>query len=396
MAKPLKVKSLKSITDLSPDGLNANKGTVRGRKMLLDSMTRYGAGRSILVDKNGTIIAGNKSAEAAKDRDIMVVQTDGKKLVVVQRTDLDINSKTGRALAIADNRVGEVGLDWDANVLKGLDVDLSIFFRDGELAKLVGTPGDAVPEPKIDQTKELRKKWKTALGQTWQIGDHRLMCADIRTLETKIDAKLMITDPPYGVDYSKLVESRTNQKQGGWADIANDALSNEDLEKLLATAFAATTATTAFVWHPAGPRRFLFWKALEAAQFKPTQEIVWVKNSFVFGRADYQWRHEPCIYAKREGAGKQPDRSQSTVWEVNKPHDSQHPTQKPVELYVIPMTNHTEPGDQVFDPFCGSGTLLCAAETLKRKGIGVELEPGYVAVALERLSDMGLKPKLVK
>jgi DNA modification methylase len=394
--KAPKVRPLKQISDLQPDGLNANKGTTRGRKMLLDSLTRYGAGRSVLVDRAGNIVAGNKTVEAAKDRDIMVVQTDGKKLVVVQRTDLDINSKTGRALAIADNRVGEVGLDWDPNVLKGLDVDLSIFFRDGELAKLVGTPGDAVPEPKMDQTKELRKKWKTALGQTWQIGEHRLMCADIRSLETKVDAKLMVTDPPYGVDYASLVASRGGQKKGGWPDIANDALSNEDLEKLLTEAFASTTATVAFVWHPPGPRRLSFWRALEAAQYRPAQEIIWVKNTFVFGRADYHWRHEPCIYAKREGAPKMSDRSQSSVWEVNKPQASEHPTQKPVELYVIPMTNHTEPGDQVFDPFCGSGTLLCAAETLKRKGFGVELEPGYVAVALERLSDMGLKPKLIK
>ena len=150
----------------------------------------------------------------------------------------------------------------------------------------------------------------------------------------------------------------------------------------------------AFVWHPAGARRFIFWDALIESGWKISQEIVWVKNALVFGRADYQWQHEPCLYAKREAAPRQGDRTQTTVWEVNKPHDSQHPTMKPVELFARSIENHSAHGDLVFDPFCGSGTILCAAQALDRRGIGIEIEPKYVAVALERLAGMGLTPKL--
>lgn len=392
-----------SIDKLVLDDQNPNKHTKRGRALIEKSLKKYGAGRSVLVDKNMRVIAGNATVEQARAagiKRIAVIEGDGSVLVAHRRGDLDLKTdNAARELSIADNRASELDLGWDAETLAGLKVDLTDFWNESELRKVLGDfapPEAEAPEPKLDKAAELQKKWKTARGQIWEIGKHQLRCEDVTTIEPFVGAALMVTDPPYGVDYGSLVSSRKNQKKGGWTDISGDALSNEDLSKLLVAAFAQCKAPVAFVWHPAGARRFLFWDALQKCGWTVSQEIVWVKNSMVFGRADYQWRHEPCLYAKREGAPRQDDRTQTTVWELNKPHDSQHPTQKPVELFAIPIRNHTKKGDLVFDPFCGSGTLICAAQLTGRTGVGIELEPKYVAVALERLSEMGLKPKLTK
>lgn len=154
----------RKLSDLVPDHANANKGTERGRYALEASLRQYGAGRSILLDKNGRIIAGNKTAEVAADiglDDVVIVQTDGKQIVAVQRTDLDIDSVEGRGLAYADNRVGEISLDWDAEqVLADIDagVDLSALFRQEELDSLLAgiqspnfQPVDASEQPRLDQ-----------------------------------------------------------------------------------------------------------------------------------------------------------------------------------------------------------------------------------------------------
>jgi hypothetical protein len=153
-----------SLTDLTPDDRNANAGTERGRAMVEESLRRYGAGRSILVDRNGNIIAGNTTHEAAIDiglTDAVIVKTDGRKLVVVQRTDVDLDSPEGRALAVADNRTSEVGLSWDPAVLAALvadaEVDLSALFSPVELADLLGADAPVprfqpqAPEHRLDQ-----------------------------------------------------------------------------------------------------------------------------------------------------------------------------------------------------------------------------------------------------
>lgn len=142
VSKNGKHKSITSIADLNPDTKNANKGSQRGRGLLEKSLRQYGAGRSVLTDKNGNLIAGNKTIDVAAELDlpVKVVQTNGEQVVVVQRTDLDINSAAGRGLAIADNRTSEVSIDWDANVLADLanDVDLLEFWKGDELAELMG------------------------------------------------------------------------------------------------------------------------------------------------------------------------------------------------------------------------------------------------------------------
>jgi hypothetical protein len=203
-----------SIDALILDEKNANKGTKRGRDLLADSLDTFGAGRSVLVDCKNRVIAGNKTVEAARAaglRSIAVIETDGSSLVAVQRGDLDLTrDKKARELAIADNRVGELDLEWNSEVLASLDADLSQFWRENELSALLkGFRDDDIgaPEPKLDQAAELQKKWKTKLGQVWQIGKHRLMCgdssdaSDVSALMNGKSARLCATDPPYLVSY---------------------------------------------------------------------------------------------------------------------------------------------------------------------------------------------------
>jgi len=209
------------LSELIPDPRNANKGTKRGAAQLEVSLRKYGAGRSILLDKAGRIIAGNKTAENAAAiglEDVVVVETDGTKLVAVKRTDLDLtDDDTGaRALAYADNRVAEVGLEWDAEAVFAdmeAGVELGDFFREDELAELLG---DLMPsnegedtEPEIDRAEELRQKWGVETGQLWQLGEHRLICGDCTDPEVVErvmggeKADVLFTDPPYGIKRDK-------------------------------------------------------------------------------------------------------------------------------------------------------------------------------------------------
>jgi hypothetical protein len=161
------------------------KGTKRGRELLEKSLERYGAGRSVLVDRHDRVIAGNKTVEAAVAaglKSIAVIETDGSSLVAVQRGDLDLaKDKKARELAIADNRVGELDLVWNPEVLASLDVDLDLFWNENELNALLKdfrSTELAAPDPKLDQAAELQEKWRTKRGQIWEIGEHRLMCGD--------------------------------------------------------------------------------------------------------------------------------------------------------------------------------------------------------------------------
>lgn len=227
-------------------------------------------------------------------------------------------------------------------------------------------------------------------------------------------AALIMTDPPYGVGYSEIVDSRENQKAGGWRPIANDAVS-DDLPALLSGAFVAAREIAMqpeaawFCWHPPGANSGVFRAALEGAGIHIHKQIIWVKPHFVFGRWEYHWQHEPCWYGWAEGHHPPfyGERNASTIWQVdheggravrNGPTQLEglgdHPTQKPPELWAIAIKNHTRTGDVVFDPFNGSGPCLTSAEQTGRIGYVIDIDPGYVAVTLERLSGMGLTPRL--
>ncbi len=172
----------KKLSDLKPDARNANKGTARGAQMIKDSLRDYGAGRSILLDKHGQIIAGNKTVEAAGAggmKDLLVIESDGTRLVAVQRTDLDLNDPRARQLAIADNRSAEVSLEWDAEMLKALSgdgVDLGPFWTGDELEKLLPTQKELLTDE--DEVPPVPVEPKSKLGDLYLLGNHRLLCGD--------------------------------------------------------------------------------------------------------------------------------------------------------------------------------------------------------------------------
>jgi DNA modification methylase len=468
----LKTEKLKS---LKLDAHNANVGTKRGRAMLKTSLQKYGAGRSILLDKKGRVIAGNKTVEAAGAlgmQDVIVVETRGKQVVAVKRMDLDLaKDSEAKALAIADNRVSEVDLAWAPAVLAdlGKDIKLGDFWNEDELNQVLGVQATTPLDASLDKAAELQRKWKTARGQLWEIDVHRLLCGDatkktdVEALMDGAQANIVVTDPPYGVSYSEGVDGRKNQKKGGWAPIVADQARDDELSQFLASSFKLLTkhitdSAAFYIWHASRTRRDFEW-AMTAAGLLEKQYLTWVKDSFVMGHSDYHYQTEPCFYAEKAGQHStfHGDRTNSTAWYVNhrdgqgrqvasigpglrvsdgaaeifialrapkhkklrlvriapkenlllsidskagdlwqvshETGDALHPTQKPSELAARALRNSSLPGEIVLDPFSGAGFTMVAAQMTDRKCYGLELEPKYVAVILERLSEMGLKPK---
>lgn len=397
---------------LTPDSGNANAGTERGAAMLETSLRKYGAGRSILLDKAGRVIAGNKTLQQASDigiDDVLIVHTTGDKLVAVQRDDLDLaDDDTGaRALAYADNRTSEIDLSWDAAVIFAdlqAGVPVADFWTDAELAELLavqptGTGGDS--EAQVDRAAELAEEWSTAVGQVWSLGDHRLAigdCTDAATVEAVMRgerAEMVFLDPPYGVavgDKNKYLNSIAPSNRVE-ANLQNDTLGEPALRDMLQRSFAnvASVCKPGGAWYvaaPARPLHVIFGQELKALGIWH-QTIQWVKNNATFSPmgVDYHWQAEPIFYGWLPGAGHRyyGGRQQTTVWQIDRPLKSpEHPTMKPVELVERAIENSSKAGEIVIDFFVGSGTTILAAANLGRKSRAIELDLGYAAVTLDR------------
>jgi DNA modification methylase/sporulation protein YlmC with PRC-barrel domain len=429
---PLFVCFSMKLSQLTPDTRNANKGTPRGRKMVKDSLQRYGAGRSILLDRAGNIIAGNKTVEGAKAiglEDVQVVKTDGTRLVAVQRTDLDINDRKARELAIADNRAAEVGLEWDVGVLKELkleEINLGSFWDERELVEFFANVTGEGPVPQFERADALQKAWQTQYGQIWAIpsasgkGKHRLMCGssterhDVEQLLAGVAPVLIATDPPYGIELDMEWRDRagingSNSACPSYMKKRVDTYENKDMsgdtKADWSDAFELIpSALVIYVWHASKFTREVL-NGLERIGFEHFQQIIWNKPIATRTRTHYWYKHEPCWYGRKKnapwhGAG---GTETATVWEATPPKfiyggsdepKIDHPTQKPLELFKIPLLNHLDDGGVIYEPFSGSGTCLAAAEITKRLCYAMEIEPRYVAVTLQRLADMGLRPVL--
>jgi len=275
-----------------------------------------------------------------------------------------------------------------------------------ELARGAGIGmGGVVPEDpgaEVDQADELREKWGTERGQLWELGAHRLVCGDATSeqdVKLLLDGKiprLCVTDPPYGVDYDPAWRNEAAANGHlAYAPSRVGEVSNDDRSDWT-DAYRLAPGPVIYCWAPAGPNSIEFYSGLIAAGFQVRMQMIWAKSNFPISRGHYHIRHEPCWYAVRKGqtAGWIGDRTQTTLWEINLDHNVEggHSTQKPLECMARPIRNHE--GD-VYDPFLGSGTTLVACEQLGRRGFAMEIEPKYVAVALERLAKMGLEPKLL-
>jgi DNA modification methylase len=388
----------RSLSDLTPDPKNANTGTPRGREALAMSLAEYGPGRSVVIDRNGTIISGNKTVEEAKRLNIRlhVVKTDGDVLVAVQREDLDLATDTrAKQLAIADNRVSQLDLEWDVDMLKRLQaegLDLSAFWTPEEFATLLAAPiagltdENAVVEPAATDI---------VSGDLFALGPHRVLCGDAtsavdvaRLLDGAVP-NLMATDPPYGVAYDPVWRHRANPSQRTTVG----RVMNDDRASWLG-AWRLFSGAIVYVWC-AALKASTVAEDLMTAGFSIRSQIIWQKQHFALSRGDYHWAHEPAWYAVRGKGRWVGDRRQTTVWEVpnlnamggaRTPDNAVtgHSTQKPVRLFEIPLLNHTVPGDAVYDPFVGGGTMVIAAQKMERVAYAIDLDPRYVQATVTR------------
>jgi DNA modification methylase len=214
------------------------------------------------------------------------------------------------------------------------------------------------------------------------------------------------TDAPYGVDYAAKNKFLNRGDRGNRIQkpIVNDQLSADQCEMLFSSALRVAQAwgmpgAAAYATVPSGPLLTHFITAFCKGGFDFHHLLIWVKQQFVIGMSDYHHRHEPILYGWRNDAAHYfvKDRSQDSVFEIDRPHVSDlHPTTKPVALIARMVANSSRPGEIVYDPFCGSGSTLVACHQLHRVGYGVEIDPGYVAVTLERMTQLGLVPELVE
>lgn len=247
-------------------------------------------------------------------------------------------------------------------------------------------------EPQIDKAEELNKIWQVKSGDLYAIGNHRLLCGDSTKAEdvAKVLANakpnLMVTDPPYGVEYDANWRNEAERADGSKIGAFAIGEVHNDDESDWTPAWMLFQGSVAYVWH-AGRRASVVQTSLESGGFEIRSQIIWKKSNFAISRGHYHWMHEPCWYSVRKGATAAwiGDHSQSTVWEIDKPmkSDTGHSTQKPVECMERPIRNHE--GD-VYEPFAGSGTTLIAAQNLNRKSYAIEIFPNYCAVILDRMS----------
>ena len=378
-----------SINDLQNDHKNARKRTDRSSKLIKESLQKFGAARSIVIDENNRILAGNGTiagAKAAGIKNLKVIETDGKEIIAVKRTGLSEDEKVG--LALADNRSSDLS-EWDLNMLEELsqEHDLNPWFDNDDLKELLGEtevlPAEGLTDP--DDIPEVPEKPITKEGDLYILGNHRLLCGDstnILHVEKLMDgskADMVFTDPPYNVAF--------NGRSGKFDIIKNDDLSEGSFDELITGMVEIINILKPnhyYVW--------CNWKFYATLQTKLPFKgcIVWAKNVFGLG-IGYRHQHEFCLFnAKIDKHIK----NESDLWQVKKDVSYMHPTQKPVELAERALINHKQ--GNVIDLFGGSGSTLIAAERLKRQAFLMELDPKYCDVIVKRWEDFtGDKAKRV-
>ena len=392
-------KKIDTLADLTPDGENFNRHTEFGQKLLEDSLRKFGAGRSILVDKDGNIIAGNSTTETAAAigmEDVIVVPTDGKKLVVVQRTDLSLDSPEGRELALADNMTALKGIDLDlAKVQETLGDDLAKAWG-MEIPEVQKQAQEDDFDETVDKVETVCKK-----GDIWKLGNHRLMCGDstdaasVALLMDGEKANMCFTDPPYGVSYADKNAFLNAMAKGNRIQepIANDHETPKEMHEFWLNVFNIIGEFTSdcmayYITAPQGGELLLLQAIQESETLALKHMLIWNKNNHVLGRCDYNYKHEPIIYGwKKKGTHHFVGGSKfkTTVWDIPKPMKSDlHPTMKPVELVSACLLDNSVEGQSVLDLFGGSGTTLIAAEQLNRKCYMMELDPHYCDVIIAR------------
>jgi len=382
----------RKLAALVPYARNARTHSEAQVAQIAASMREFGWTNPVLIDERGGIIAGHGRVMAAQSiglPEVPCIVIDG--LTEAQR----------RALVIADNKLA-LNAEWDFGLLAAelAELDTGAFdmaltgFSERELEQIatwaLGARG-GLTDP--DAAPAAPDRPVSRAGEVWLLGRHRLACGDatatvsVAALLSGVKPHLMVTDPPYGVEYDPNWRNVEAQK-GNLAYAARRvrAVTN-DARVDWREAWALFPGDVAYCWH-AGRHASKVQDSLEAAGFEIRCQVIWAKSNFPISRGHYHWRHEPCWYAVRKNATAHwsGDRKQTTLWEINldKNVEGGHSTQKPVECMRRPIENNSNEGQAVYDPFVGSGTTIIAAEMTGRACYAIELDPVYVDVCIKR------------
>lgn len=385
------------IASLTPAAYNPRQIGDERLNQLTRSLSELGTLQPITVNaRTGNVVGGHQRMKS--------YAAMGHAEVDVWLVDLPPDKEKAANLAL-NNLSGE----WNADLLRPLLAEL----ESADLLELAGfdpaaleeymTPAeppqsDLDADAQIDKAEELRAQWGVELGQVWQLGEHRIACGD-STRQSVADnlmrgdkADMVLTDPPYGVAYvGKTADALT---------IENDDLDETELAALVSASFdvAQSVCRGGAYWYatvPPGPLHLIFaddWKRRGILR----QIMVWAKDAMVLGHSEYHYQHEPILFGWMKGdRHKNSDRTRTTLWECARPKQSkEHPTMKPVELWERAIRDGSRPGEVVYEPFSGSGTTIIACERTGRKCRAIELNPGYVAVAIQRWADAtGKEPR---
>ena len=378
---------------LVPYARNARTHSDAQVAQIAASIAEFGFTNPILAGSDGVIVAGHGRLAAAQKLGLEAVP------VVV----LDHLSPTQRrALVIADNRIAE-NAGWDDAMLRvelaaladdAFDVALTGFDADALAELIAGEEPDADGQTDDDAMPEVPETPISRSGDVWLLGEHRLLCGDATAaasyerLLAGEQADMVFTDPPYNVNYANSAKDKMRGKDRA---ILNDNLGDGFYDFLLAALTPTVAHCRGGIYVAMSSSELdVLQAAFRAAGGKWSTFIIWAKNTFTLGRADYQRQYEPILYGWPEGAQRHwcGDRDQGDVWNIKKPQKNDlHPTMKPVELVERAIRNSSRPGNVVLDPFGGSGTTLIAAEKSGRQARLIELDPKYVDVIVRRWQD---------
>lgn len=365
-----------AIRDIHPYPNNPRKNS-DAVDAVAESIRQCGYCAPIIVDEDHIILAGHTRYKALKKlgwKECPVLLLQG------------MSDEQKRKYRLLDNKTGELAT-WDldalAEELEALDFDGFDFGF--EVSETVTDEEAHEDDYEVNPPAQPKSK----RGDIYVLGRHRLMCGDSTSADdvhalvgsTQID--MLLTDPPYGVDYTG--------KTADALKIENDAQTDEDLENFLSIAFRGADAVMKpgaafYIWH-ADSKGGIFRMACQEVGWEVRQVLIWAKNSLVLGRQDYQWQHEPCLYGWKGGAAHKwtSDRKQSTLLNFDRPtKNKEHPTMKPVPLFDYLIKNNSEVGDDILDLFAGSGTLAIACEQNGRNAYMMEYDPKYVDVIIDR------------
>ena len=386
MGKTTTEMQLISLGKLVPYVNNARTHSQEQLTKLRSSLREFGFINPVIIDREFNVIAGHGRIAAAKEEGIVEVPCVFADFLTEAQK---------KAYILADNRMA-LDAGWDEELLRieieslqGADFDVSLTgFGEDEIADLFAGDGEKdVKDDDFDFSAALEKAAFVERGDIWTVGRHRLVCGDATSAEdvaALMDGKkanLIVTDPPYGVSF----------KSGSGLSIQNDSMKGDEFYTFLYNSFSQMAAHlenggAAYVFH-ADTEGLNFRKAFVDAGFHLAGVCIWVKNSLVLGRSDYQWQHEPVLYGFLKN-GKHPwysDRKQTTIWNYDKPkRNKNHPTSKPLDLLGYPICNSSQENAIVLDTFGGSGSTMMACEQTNRICCMMELDEKYASVILRR------------